>query len=217
MRRDGVGSAKGSRRRQVYCPDFRAHFRPFPVVLVRLNAHLPCSSALFAVSVPAECGASSLGNLRYLYQRAHGGACPRRPPHRRTKKGRSRMPYSAAAIERRRCTATRRDGAPCRAWALWSDPGQRCLAHAGQSPHGPRLLRSTTLQRALDSSLDPSPSRSAWSPRVRCAGVLPMPGLTGLGAGSICGPIHPIHPSRPPHSRRGNTASPAAGDGADEA
>jgi len=29
------------------------------------------------------------------------------------------MAYSLEAQERRRCTATRRDGEACRAWALW--------------------------------------------------------------------------------------------------
>jgi hypothetical protein len=41
------------------------------------------------------------------------------------------MAYGEAAVARRRCTATRKDGTPCRAWALWGDPRQRCVFHAG--------------------------------------------------------------------------------------
>jgi hypothetical protein len=47
------------------------------------------------------------------------------------------MAYSLAAIERRRCTATRRDGEPCRGWAMWDDPAQRCVIHAGRGHRGP--------------------------------------------------------------------------------
>ncbi len=51
------------------------------------------------------------------------------------------MAYSAAAIARRRCTATTRAGAPCRAWACWDDPGQRCVVHAGRGHAGPQASR----------------------------------------------------------------------------
>lgn len=44
--------------------------------------------------------------------------------------------YGPAAIERRRCRALRRDGLPCRGWATWDDPDQRCLAHAGRTHNG---------------------------------------------------------------------------------
>jgi len=46
------------------------------------------------------------------------------------------MAYSEAAIRRRRCTAVRKDGQPCRAWALWDDPLQRCVCHAGRHFRG---------------------------------------------------------------------------------
>lgn len=36
------------------------------------------------------------------------------------------MAYSAQARAMRRCTGTRKDGEPCRAWACWDDPLQRC-------------------------------------------------------------------------------------------
>jgi hypothetical protein len=49
--------------------------------------------------------------------------------------------YSATARARRRCTATRRDGEPCRAYALWDDPGQRCVIHAGRGKRGPHRSR----------------------------------------------------------------------------
>ncbi len=48
------------------------------------------------------------------------------------------MAYSEAAIARRRCTARTRAGAPCRAWACWDDPQQRCVIHAGRGHRGPQ-------------------------------------------------------------------------------
>jgi hypothetical protein len=51
------------------------------------------------------------------------------------------MAYSSLAIARRRCTATTRAGRPCRAWALWNDPRQLCLVHAGQAHRGPQQGR----------------------------------------------------------------------------
>ncbi len=51
------------------------------------------------------------------------------------------MAYSASAEARRRCTGTRKDGEPCRAWALWDDPLQRCMNHAGHTHYGPQARR----------------------------------------------------------------------------
>jgi hypothetical protein len=51
------------------------------------------------------------------------------------------MAYSSLAIARRRCTATTRAGRPCRAWALWNDPRQLCLIHAGRAQRGPQRGR----------------------------------------------------------------------------
>lgn len=48
------------------------------------------------------------------------------------------MAYSAAAIERRRCTGTRKDGQPCQAWAVWDDERQLCAQHAGRGARGKR-------------------------------------------------------------------------------
>ena len=49
--------------------------------------------------------------------------------------------YGEAAVARRRCNGTTRSGAPCRAWARWGDEGQRCVAHGGHAPTGPRASR----------------------------------------------------------------------------
>jgi hypothetical protein len=67
-------------------------------------------------------------------QRRENGAGFRTFPTRRP---RPFVAYGPDAVARRRCVATRRDGKPCRAWALWDDPGQRCLVHAGRGHRGP--------------------------------------------------------------------------------
>jgi hypothetical protein len=48
------------------------------------------------------------------------------------------MAYSPAAQQLRRCTATRRDGSPCRGWATWAAPDGRglCAAHRHVGPGG---------------------------------------------------------------------------------
>lgn len=56
------------------------------------------------------------------------------------------MAYSTLAASRRRCRGLRRDGTPCRAWALWNDPGQRCRMHStkrGQNRTYRRLMAAT--------------------------------------------------------------------------
>lgn len=45
--------------------------------------------------------------------------------------------YSAEAVALRRCLGTRKDGEPCRGWALWDGPRQFCMAHAGRHHTGP--------------------------------------------------------------------------------
>jgi len=47
--------------------------------------------------------------------------------------------YMVAAAARRRCTGRRKDGGPCRAWAVWDDPRQQCVAHAGRHHRSPLL------------------------------------------------------------------------------
>lgn len=44
------------------------------------------------------------------------------------------MTYNWDAQDRRRCTAEKRDGNPCRAWAAWGDPRQFCRSNGGVSP-----------------------------------------------------------------------------------
>ena len=46
------------------------------------------------------------------------------------------MAYSEEARERRRCIGTRKDGQPCGAWAVWDDPRQLCVNHAGRHHRG---------------------------------------------------------------------------------
>jgi len=54
------------------------------------------------------------------------------------------MAYSTLAEARRRCVATRRDGAHCRAWALWNDPQRRCRMHSDRRGHGRAYRRVMT-------------------------------------------------------------------------
>jgi hypothetical protein len=56
--------------------------------------------------------------------------------------------YSVAAKALRRCKGKRKDGLPCRAWAVWADPSQLCTSHAGRHHTGPMNRRFTPTQRA---------------------------------------------------------------------
>ena len=51
------------------------------------------------------------------------------------------MSYTPAAMALRRCTAIRKDGRLCQAWALWTAPGlsgrQLCRWHSQPGPRGP--------------------------------------------------------------------------------
>lgn len=38
--------------------------------------------------------------------------------------------YSEVAKELRHCTGHNKDGSPCRAWALWNAPDQKCRRHS---------------------------------------------------------------------------------------
>lgn len=75
-----------------------------------------------------------------------------------------KMAYNQAAIERRRCMATKADGTRCRAFALWDDPRQRCWGHAGR-PRRRKYGRS--LQERL-AALDQPEQRTRYVP-CRCA------------------------------------------------
>jgi hypothetical protein len=46
------------------------------------------------------------------------------------------MPYNSDAITLRRCIAIKADGTPCRAFAMWNDPLDRCVVHAGRHHRG---------------------------------------------------------------------------------
>jgi len=46
--------------------------------------------------------------------------------------------YSERAKAARRCTATRKNGEPCTAYACWDDSRQRCVQHAGRGHRGPQ-------------------------------------------------------------------------------
>lgn len=50
--------------------------------------------------------------------------------------------YSEAAVAVRRCKGRRKDGEPCRAWAVWGDPKQLCVRHlrGGRGPDYSRFL-----------------------------------------------------------------------------
>lgn len=56
--------------------------------------------------------------------------------------------YSPAAVARRRCTALRVDGLPCKGWALWGHDEQVCLVHAGLGHHGPQSQAALNSPRA---------------------------------------------------------------------
>lgn len=46
------------------------------------------------------------------------------------------MSYSATTDDVRRCVAIAAAGRPCRAYAIWDDPNQRCVAHGGRHQSG---------------------------------------------------------------------------------
>jgi hypothetical protein len=58
------------------------------------------------------------------------------------------MAYSHVAQQRRRCTGLRKDGLPCRAYAMWDDPIGRCNIHAGRGQRGPRTRPPKPMRRA---------------------------------------------------------------------
>jgi hypothetical protein len=57
------------------------------------------------------------------------------------------MAYGPEAKGRRRCTGTRKDGESCEAGALWDDPRQLCVAHAGRHHRGPMYLKFPPYRR----------------------------------------------------------------------
>jgi hypothetical protein len=79
--------------------------------------------------------------------------------------------YSAEALARRKCRATRQDGQPCRAYALWDDGEQRCMSHAGRHHSGPMPVYDYWWQR---------PARRSRTPSCRCR-AYPWPHRPGGG------------------------------------
>ena len=58
------------------------------------------------------------------------------------------MSYSPAAASQSRCTQTRADGSPCRAWAVWGDEDRRCATHGGRrAPDASAACRCPAYQR----------------------------------------------------------------------
>ena len=91
--------------------------------------------------------------------------------------------YTEAAAARRRCTARRADGEPCCCWAVWDDPRQLCVNHAGRHHRGPMP----------DPSARPLPARGA-RPACRC-GAYAWPHRPGGGLCRWPDPPSEIHPS----------------------
>jgi hypothetical protein len=58
--------------------------------------------------------------------------------------------YGFVAAVRRSCTGTRRDGEPCRAWAMWDPSAEgRCVIHAGRGHHGQQCVWNEQLQHYM--------------------------------------------------------------------
>ena len=75
------------------------------------------------------------------------------------------MAYNRAALEQRRCTATKADGTPCRAWAVWDDARQLCVNHAGRHKRG-KYGGARTLEERLE-ALDRPEQKTRYVP-CRC-------------------------------------------------
>ena len=87
------------------------------------------------------------------------------------------LAYSLKARMLRRCCATRADGEPCQAWAIWRHPDGLCAAHAGVTG-GPRRQADG---RPTSSTTRATPSAAARRTTFRTAPV----------AGGANGPIRP--------------------------
>ena len=85
------------------------------------------------------------------------------PEHVRTPEHGDGM-YAPAAIPLRRCTARRVDGRPCRAWAAWDDPHQRCNAHAVRTRGPKRPLPANWIMATLVRRSTPQPCRCTAYP-----------------------------------------------------
>jgi hypothetical protein len=72
-------------------------------------------------------------------------------PTQRSRARGAALPYSLKARELRRCRATRADGGPCQAWAIWGHPDGLCAAHAGVTAHPGSGGRSRPARPPLNS------------------------------------------------------------------
>jgi hypothetical protein len=57
------------------------------------------------------------------------------------------MAYTDRARAQRWCTATTKTGLPCRAYACWDDPAQRCVNHSNRHHTGPLVPGDTPRRR----------------------------------------------------------------------
>jgi hypothetical protein len=85
--------------------------------------------------------------------------------------------YNGYAVELRLCTALRADGRPCRGWAMWGDPEQRCNVHAGRHHRG--SMNGSTRQRRGHNYPPCTCVAYAWPHRP--------------GGGLCRWPLHPTH------------------------
>jgi len=108
------------------------------------------------------------------------------------------MAYSSEAAVRRRCTATRRDWTPCRGWAAWGDPSQRCGGHGGRRPAGVKKPTCSCVAYAWPHR--PGGGLCRW-PEAPTYRLTPPPGTHGP---------HRNRRRQPRRPRRGRTGSAAA-------
>jgi len=105
------------------------------------------------------------------------------------------MAYSAQRRAQRRCTATRRDGSPCRCYAVWNDPTRRCWRHGGSRAMG----RSWREERGYS-------RRRRHAPICRC-GAFAFPHRPwSRGAGGEC--RWPEEPAGRCSTRQGSRSAP---------
>lgn len=91
------------------------------------------------------------------------------------------MAYSKKAKALRRCTATRKDGKPCRAYALWDDLRQLCVQHVGRGHKGAQRVWSETHHRYVQRHMLNTDAHAKYKPCTCIA--YPFPHRPG---GGIC-------------------------------
>ncbi|MCH8815972.1 MAG: hypothetical protein IH957_12945, partial [Chloroflexi bacterium] len=89
---------------------------------------------------------------------------------------------TANVVARLQCRAARRDGLPCRAWALPDDPWQRCVFHTRRNHRAQLTIwdrpEKTVPRRAIESNppessvdVQHAKERPTWRPRFRLLGL----------------------------------------------